>query len=324
MPEISEHHRSELQEALTQFMIEHPYDSCRSVLQFISHLESAGISPHIIETTSIAKLQEIFKSYQVDSNMSNDNDNGGSCVEQALGLQTILTDKGYPAYCCPVVLPDSLRQGNPLEYGHLAVVIPFLQGTDKGYILFDPGLSLPTPVVLTAEQPVTISPWENSPVRQEWTFTLEAGSPPRVYCDVFIPNSEGGGRSRFDIGLQCHNPQDTLSRIAAFNRRPRMASRNAAGEYISQCAVERGRKGTLVFVDHGNKRGRVPAGQIDDVRKLITPHLAQSLLPHVPDSEKQQRLIQNTLKIALWMPLLHQTAQDTLSSYMHHAPAVTV
>ncbi|MCA9796274.1 MAG: hypothetical protein KC910_30915 [Candidatus Eremiobacteraeota bacterium] len=290
----------QLAPTLTRHTVNYRYNSLLPMLDFVNHLNGQPAE---------CTFRQGFESYAPDLVGDMEKTGGRSCVGMALTLRDDLRRQGLPAYICPVSLPEALQHGNPLAFGHTAVIVPFQHDDDQGYVILDPGLSIPKPIVVRPDQTVSLIPWENSPHPQTWTFQFE--SPQVLTCDVRIHNSSGGGTSRFLIDQEWTDPEATLGRCASLNPRPRISARDAHGETVAAVAVEMRRPGSVrVVVESQGQRQRFPY-QGDKWQQAISPQLAAQLLPH--SKNPRQDLIEAVQCCSQSMPGLQTAIQAVLS-----------
>ncbi len=292
-----------LEPTLRSHLREKTYNSFAPVLSFVETMQQ---NPPGANWQS---WLEPFRKFQLDSRQETDSVGGSSCVGLAHDLCQTLRDQGYPAYCCPVRLPEALRQGNPFPFGHTAVVVPYREG----FLLLDPGLSLPQPIPVEPDKPVRLTPWDNGPFSQDWEFSYQPGDPPSVRCLVTIPNSEGGGESTFFPTLEWTNADQTLARCTPFNPRPRITARDEHGHPICQVAVETKKDRVLVMIESEGRRKRVPVAEAGD---SLDDAMARKLLPQ-SDSPRRE-LLEMVGRIAEAMPVLGRAKTEFLDSLRPH------
>ncbi|MGE0493852.1 MAG: hypothetical protein AB7S38_31885 [Vulcanimicrobiota bacterium] len=291
----------QLAPTLTRHTVNYRYNSLLPMLDFVNHLNGQPAE---------CTFRQGFESYAPDLVGDMAKVGGRSCVGMAITLRDDLRGRGLPAYICPVSLPEALQHGNPLAFGHTAVVIPFRHQNDQGYVILDPGLSIPKPIVVREGQTTSLVPWENSPHPQTWTFQFE--SPHMLSCEVQIPNSSGGGTSRFLIDQEWTDPEATLGRCASLNPRPRITARDARGETLAAVAVEMRRPGSVrVVVESEGRRQRFAYQAEDKWQEAISPEIARLLLPHSADP--RQELIEAVRRCSQSMPILQTAIQAVLA-----------
>jgi hypothetical protein len=297
------------------------YNSFIPLIEFGKKLESEGFDP---EEENLVKYVSAYGSYSSNSLTSLERLGGEACVGQAEAFAKILQEKGFGAYCCPVRLPERFRQGSPLQYGHIAVVVPYQHPTDhqdRGFVMFDPGLSLPDPILVKPEQPVVLKPWEKDVIGQQWTFTLN-NEQNLVYCDFAVSVGEGGGRSEFEITKEWSNPDQSLSKLAVFNRRPRLTNRDSRGNYVNQIAIEKKTSGLVVVVQKDGRREKINIHDHERLDSSITDIAAEQLLPK--SSEPRNDLLSMIDFIGRWLPRYQAIAEQGRAVFGAEIPTIMI
>jgi hypothetical protein len=118
---------AEIGPILNRFMVENKYDSLGPVVAFIRMLEDQGYSP---DTLSEDGLLKVFLNFDFNDEEHMVASSTGSSVGQAKHFANMLQDRGYLL----IVVRWNYRctRQESTKYGHLAVVVPFSNESDRG------------------------------------------------------------------------------------------------------------------------------------------------------------------------------------------------
>ncbi len=249
------------------------YDTFVFVLELARHLQahvqSAGAAP-VAPGAATQRLVAAFRSFAPDA-LRAWHQGGSNCVGHCLDLVARLRSQGVPAFLVPVEHPPGTRRSIEPPFGHVAAVVPFVDGGQRGLVLCDTGANIGEPVVLLPSQPVTV-PLGNT--GRSWTYTLAADGQ-TVSCARPKPLSAGGGTETTTLHVQeLLNADVLLTRTyASLNPRATLCARTADGTVTAS-----------VVVDFERQRLRFSAGQHkvqlrfgDDVEAVVTPAFARLL-----------------------------------------------
>jgi hypothetical protein len=152
--------------------------------------------------------REVLLRFRPDSLKGLAKTGGSQCVGLVLRLVDELRELGIPALVGPGEVPSFIRRPWDPAFGHAFGLIAFADGRDRGFVVLDPGVHLPGPVVVREGRPGVLEQGAGAD-RIRWEFIYE---PAREVIRCFR-TARG---KRLDWGtlhaMQWLNPDPVLTR----------------------------------------------------------------------------------------------------------------